>query len=534
MSFAYVLLALNLLGVRQVPTGTQLHVRLLTPIGSYASRAGDPVKAVLIAPVYLPSGAFVPEETGADAAAQADPEQTAVLPAGSILMGHLKSVQRVGFGFIHENAALDLTFDDITLPNGETVPLSSRVLAVDNGRERVAKDGSIRGERATNTLSYRVSGYVRTAMQWEFHAALAVWAIKTLLVQVPESEIYYPAGVELTLTLTGQVKLPPPLVAETGGGPDEGLTARRSVPAAFSLEERAQIEELVSTFPVRTHTPLTNRDSDFVNLMFIGSRRQISAAFEAAGWNQPAGVNMRTNIRRIRAVAEGRGDVEAPISVLLLNGSSPDMAWQKSFNDVSKRHHIRIWKQTDLPDGREIWVGAATRDIDFAYLRPGWAVTHKIEENIDRERTKVINDLIFTSCVGQMDEFDRTQVPGSGFNATGDPISTDTRLAVVGLGPCSTGLEQGDDGSVLRASAAAPLRRHGNRVQRFARREVLCFRSDLLRENPYWRGYEGVRFLVAAIRDRRQHSADPQIYAQAYSREGQLAARARPYFDMFR
>ena len=534
MSFAYVLLALNLLGVRQVPSGTQLHVRLLTTIGSYASHAGDPIRAVLIAPAFLSPGAFLQDRTSSDWAAAGDAAPSAILPAGSILTGHLKSVQRVGFGFVHENAALDLVFDNITLPDGEVVPLASRVLAVDNGRESVAKDGSIRGRRATNTLSYRVSGYVRTAMQWEFHAALAVWAIKTLLVQVPESELYYPAGVELTLTLTGPVQLPSALLADSGEGPDEGLTARKSVPGALPADERMAMEELVSTLPARTHTALTNRASDLINLMFIGSREEITAAFEAAGWTQPVQSNMRANIRRIRAVAEGRGDADAPISLLLVDDSAPDMAWQKSFNDVSKRHHIRIWKHSELPDGREVWIGAATRDIDFAYMRPGWAVTHKIEENIDRERDKVVNDLTFTSCVSVVDEFGRPSLPSFTYNATGDPMTTDTSLALVAFSPCAIGFSLGDDGSSALVAAVAPLPRHGNRVQRFARREVLCFRSDLLRENPYWRGYEGIRYLVSAIRDRHQHSADPQPYARSQYPGSQTASRARPYFEMFR
>ena len=45
MSFAYALLALNLLASRQLPPGAQLHIRLTTPISSYASHAGDRVDA---------------------------------------------------------------------------------------------------------------------------------------------------------------------------------------------------------------------------------------------------------------------------------------------------------------------------------------------------------------------------------------------------------------------------------------------------------------------------------------------------------
>ena len=191
MSFAYALLALNLLATRQVPPGTQLHIRLTTPVGTYASRAGDPVNAVLIAPVVAGG------ET--------------ILPAGSLISGRLKSVQRVGLGFIHELAALDLEFTGITAPDGESFPLLARIQEVDNARERLTAEGSIRGTRPTSTLSYRFGGYIRTAIEWELHARLAIWAIKALLLQVPEPELYYPAGVEMTLALTQPVTaLPSP------------------------------------------------------------------------------------------------------------------------------------------------------------------------------------------------------------------------------------------------------------------------------------------------------------------------------------
>ena len=246
---------------------------------------------------------------------------------------------------------------------------------------------------------------------------------------------------------------------------------------------------------------------------------------------------MRANIQRIRAVAEGRGDAKAPMSRLLVDDNEPDMAWQKGFNDVSKRHHIRIWKQSRTWDGREIWIGAATRDIDFAYMRPGWAVTHKIEQDIDREREKVVNDLAFTSCVSLVDEFKRPDFPTFTYNATGDPMTTDTGLAVVAFGSCAAQGGVRAEGGIQTASAiaaATPLARHGGKAQRFARREILCFRSDLLRENIYWRGYEGIRYLVSAIRNRHEHSADPDPDSRSSYQVGQAAIRTRPILDMLR
>jgi hypothetical protein len=167
---AYILLPLSLFAVRQAPVGTALHVRLITPVGSYASKPGDSVSAVLIAPVTV--------------------DDQTILPAGSVLSGSILRVAKVGFGIVHETATLVLNFNQVMLSDGATLPLSTRLTDVDNSRERVTADGSIRGVRSTASISYRFSGYIRTALCWEVHAKIAFWLIKTLLVQVPEPEIY--------------------------------------------------------------------------------------------------------------------------------------------------------------------------------------------------------------------------------------------------------------------------------------------------------------------------------------------------------
>ncbi len=490
MSFAYALLALNLLATRQVPPGAQLHIRLTTPVGTYASRAGDPVNAVLIAPVVAGG------ET--------------ILPAGSLISGRLRSVQRVGLGFIHELAALNLEFTGITAPNGESVPLLARIQEVDNARERLTAEGSIRGTRPTSTLSYRFGGYIRTAIEWELHARLAIWAIKALLLQVPEPELYYPAGVEMTLALTQPVRALP-------SSSDAIESPRR-----LTSDERTEMAGVLEELPSRTHAALSNRPSDLLNVMFIGSREEVTAAFEAAGWMQPKPATLRTNIQRIRAVADGHGDRTAPMSDLLVQDAKPEMLWEKSFNDVSKRHHIRIWKQSATWDGREIWVGAATHDVDFAYLRPGKAMTHKIAEDVDAERDKVVNDLTFTSCVDLADDMERLDVPMVTRNATGDPMRTDTRMSILELNRCETphGV----------ASADGSLRLHGSKMQRFVRREILSFRSDVLRDNLYWRSYEGVRMMVGAYRQRGGRGDD----GKPATEERQTGNRASFVTDMFR
>jgi hypothetical protein len=458
---------------RVAPPGTQLHVRLMSTVGSYASRPGAPLSAVLIAPLTL--------------------DGETILPAGTILSGNVKAVTRVGFGVRHETAGLDLEFNQLTSPDGGKIPILARVAEVDNGRERVNRNGRIQGVRSTGSLCYRVSGYIRTALQWEFHAGLAVWAIRSILMQLPEPEIYYPAGVELTLTLTH------PLFLDTPLNPGQELAGQ------LTGDQRDELERVVAALPYRTQAPGTGRSSDLTNVLFIGSHDQLVTAFDAAGWTQANPASVRGRITWIRAVAELHGDEAAPMSALLLNGAEPDMSWQKGLNDVSKRHHIRLWREARTWTGREIWIGAATRDIDFAYLRPGGKLTHKIEENVDQERDKVAYDLAFTSCGSILDWTTRDDLPRFASNATGDPITTDGRVVVLEMNGCN------EPRLSTETVDSTQLPEHGDKLQRFARREILSARNELLRTNPYWRTYESSRWLVEYIIRRRRQAIERDL-----------------------
>jgi LssY C-terminus len=481
-----VLLAIAALTIRPLPQGTPLHIRLMTAVGSYASTPGSPVSAVLIAPVTRGG------ET--------------VLQAGSTLSGTVKTVTRVGFGVRHETAGLDLEFNQLTPLEGNALPISARVAEVDNSRERVTQDGRIEGVRSTGSLCYRVSGYIRTALQWEVHAELADWVIRSFIMELPEPEIYYPAGVELTLALTQPLSLDLPL--------DTPLSFGQQDARQLTGDQREELARDVTAMPYRTQAPRSGRSSDLTNVLFIGSHNQIAAAFTAAGWTQANPASFRRRIDWIRAVGELRGDVAAPMSLLLLNGAEPDMSWEKGLNDVSKRHHIRMWREDATWRGQEMWVGAATRDIDFAYMRPGGKLSHKIEEDVDQERDKVAYDLAFTSCGNLLDWTDRADFPRLARNATGDPIITDGRMAVVELNNC--------DAPRLSTETvdATPLPEHGDKLQRFARREVLSARNGLLRTNPYWRAYEGARWIVEWIRRRRQPDPGPELSSNSHASSG--------------
>jgi hypothetical protein len=475
------LLAIGALTIRPLPEGTRLHIRLKTTVGSYASLPGSAVSAVLIAPVTVNG------ET--------------VLEAGSTLSGRVKAITRVGFGVRHETAGLELEFNEITPLDGDAMPISTRVTEVDNGRERVTQNGSIQGVRSTGSLCYRVSGYIRTALQWEVHAELVDWVIRSFVIELPEPEIYYRPGVELTLAFTQPLSRDAPFNLQPPARP-------------LTDDQREELTRDAAAMPYRTQAPKSGRASDVTNVMFIGSHDQISVAFAAAGWTQAGPSSFRRRIHWIRAVGELRGDAAAPMSRLLLNGAEADMSWEKGLNDVSKRHHIRVWREDTTWGGQQVWVGAATRDIDFEYMRRGSKLSHKIQEDVDQERDKVAYDLAFTSCGKLLDWTDRADFPRFASNATGDPIVTDGRMVVVKLNDCEAPRLS------TESVDSAPLAEHGDKWQRFARREVLSARNGLLRSNPYWRGYEASRWIAEWIRRRKQPADGPELSSTSHTSSG--------------
>jgi hypothetical protein len=454
---------------REAPAGSVLHVRLTNAVGSFASRPGAPVDGVLIAPVKL--------------------EGETVLPVGTIVHGNVKSVRRVGLGILHEAASMDLNFDSISLPGGTSLPVWTKLASVDNGREEVTPSGSIRKSRSTGNWGNRAAHYLRDAMLINVHAQIAAWAVKSVVMQVPEPEIYLPSGAELTLVLTAPVRTlstPNPLDDSRG----------------FTEEQRVSLAPVISDLPDRSFAPKskkvpTGRAADIVNLLLIGSREQIAAAFTAAGWVEARRNTPRANWGSAFAATFNYADRNAPMSSLRVNNVEADMAWEKGFDDVSKRHHIRLWKMEQSWEGQELWVAAATRDVEMGFLRPGRVVTHRVEEQVDHERDKIAWDLAFASCADALDWWDRPAVPRDTHNATGDRMQTDGQLVVVQVNDCSH-----PRGVAVAGQDTLPV--HGNLFQRLLRREILSARSDLIRSNVYWKSYEGLRLLVSAIESHRQ------------------------------
>jgi hypothetical protein len=379
-----------------IPTGTQLEIRLKSQVASSTSKAQDAVEAVLIRPVM----------SGTDV----------VLPAGTAVHGVVK--EAVPIKSATDRAALDLDFSKLTLPAGGTLKMAAKVVEVGNARESVADTGRITGILASETLAARIQSGVERVGQKYSRLGGFLEGMKSAVLQEPEPEIVFGPGVEMTLELTK---------------PLEGAAV--AAPAAIlPVTPAAAILKTVNSQPFQTTTqeppPIP---SDLTNLMFLGTQEQLESAFTAAGWSSAARLNTVSGLEVFRAVAEMRGYKEAPMSVLLLDGRPPDLDYEKQNNTFAKRHHLRIWRRPATFQGMPVWVCAATHDTGIEFSPEKRNFIHKIDSEIDRERAKVVNDLLFSGHVKALSLVARPDAPQHSENATGDKLETDGRMAVLAL-----------------------------------------------------------------------------------------------------
>ena len=380
----------------QLPAGTAVQIRLASKVGSSVSKPNDPVEAVVIAPVMA--------------------DDVYAIPAGAPVHGVVAQAQPSAAG---QRAVLLLQFTAVDVA-GSATPISARVTAVDNARERVDDRGQIDGVLASDTPAGRVDAEVsKLGDRLGGLGNLLSSATKAVTRRV-DPEIDYEAGVEMTLQLTA----PATLKAPGGPGPHGKL---RPVSDAAGLAALAVAE------PFQTVAQKPPKDSDLTNLMLIGDKQQVEQAFADAGWHAASSLNPLSKFETLEALAEDKGYSEAPVSVLFLEGKPPDIVFEKLNNTFARRHHLRVWFRPERFDGRPVWVVAATHDMGISFSAPNRTFIHRIDSSIDREREKVANDLIYSGHVASMLLVARPAIPRNAQNATGDNLATDGKIAVLVL-----------------------------------------------------------------------------------------------------
>lgn len=169
-----------------VPADTEAAIEMLSGLHSRITRVDDPIEARLTRPVYV----------GGQLA----------LPFGTLLQGHVARVQAAGR--MHHGAEMTLRFDAISLPDGQSAPISAIISSTKGSGlldVRVDEEGNLKGSRGFS-LKHMVGGVAGVATFTTLRAAMAGAA--TIAYSLPASGAAF-VGYEFLAQKGNEVHVPP-------------------------------------------------------------------------------------------------------------------------------------------------------------------------------------------------------------------------------------------------------------------------------------------------------------------------------------
>lgn len=181
----------------------------------------------------------------------------------------------------------------------------------------------------------------------------------------------------------------------------------------------------------------TGIPADPINVALVGTRAEIDQIARAAGWDPADSITLRSSAKIAADTVLNRPYVNAPVSSLYLYGRKHDLAFEKPVgNNPRRRHHVRFWKSEETaPDGRPVWLGAATYDLRVGLSHTTGEVTHHIGPDVDAERDEFLRDLADTGLLRETRLVKGFHEVHQGRNGGGDRWRTDGDLGVAVINP---------------------------------------------------------------------------------------------------
>jgi len=221
------------------------------------------------------------------------------------------------------------------------------------------------------------------------------------------------------------------------------LSAKWATPKATASAANYNFQPLFQTLqpslPYRVTDQPTpgGNEGDLVNFVLVGTQKQVTDAFKAAGWILPDKTNQQAVVSAIISTLNKEAYVTVPMSTLYLFGRGQDYGYARAeaVKVIGQRDHFRIW-QTPFkgPNGEALWAGAGTHDIGIEKdQRKENAVTHKIDANVDGERDFIAETLEQVGAVQAKAYLDRPKQIKETKTATGGEIKSDGRTLVIVL-----------------------------------------------------------------------------------------------------
>src|SRR5215469_9805504 len=252
--------------------------------------------------------------------------------------------------------------------------------------------------------------------------------------QVPmptTGKLYLRANTSSDLTFTGSYTV------KIKFAPAPKATAK-STPAAPAAAINTLISpDAFNDIPRRVSDSTTAEANpgDMVNFALVGTKEQVEAAYKAAGWVAVDKSVQDAIVNGLLKTLNKEAYTEMPMSTLFLFGRAQDMSFARAdpFLVAAERHHLRVWQTDKTIDGRPLWVGSATHDIGFENDQRNGKVTHKIDPDIDKERSYLLDSFDAAGVYSSAAYVTPTDPLVEARTATGGSFHSDGRIVVMAL-----------------------------------------------------------------------------------------------------
>ncbi|MGH7141796.1 MAG: LssY C-terminal domain-containing protein [Minisyncoccia bacterium] len=188
--------------------------------------------------------------------------------------------------------------------------------------------------------------------------------------------------------------------------------------------------------PTFASLPAVTRASDShagdpINIAFVGDEASIEKTFSAAHWLVPDPIAASSTERIIESSVANAPYPAAPVSNLYLFGRAQDLAFELPTNTVRNRHHVRLWKTSEIISGQPLWIGTASYDAGIELSGVNYLPTHHISPNVDAERGFATQSLSDTGLVQSVSTERNARPTAWSFNGGGDWYFDDGLVSVL-------------------------------------------------------------------------------------------------------
>jgi hypothetical protein len=180
---------------------------------------------------------------------------------------------------------------------------------------------------------------------------------------------------------------------------------------------------------------LQGNPGDMVNYALIGTEDQVTKAFAAAGWVQVDKTTQDAVLHGLVSTLSHAAYTEMPMSTLYLFGRSQDLSYARAdpLAVAAIRHHLRVWKTTQIVGGQPLWVGSATHDNGFEKDQRNGGITHHIDANVDQERDFLEQSFSGAGVIAGAAYVMPSNPLTTAKTATGGTFESDGRIVVMDL-----------------------------------------------------------------------------------------------------